>query len=1001
MSEIEAVRQRIEQRMSRGLKRRLRQAEKNLVWLRRNINPYFFLTMEDYPEALELLVSGLDTLATNRHLLLAEREDLLIVAGPSQPGSIYRTMQTMQRTPTYAEITHSYAPLPGSDELLEIQRYEFKPVTSRTVRESDRVRLPRGLRKKVEEAMRRLYPEFDFSQLRDSLYLLMVNNPDYLRVSPPERIARLLWLYRQGRENDGLYFAVEETVDVCDHAESRILFSVGNPPGQGFLEQVLEVFHRLDGHLNRAYCLEISTGVNPHFLGTFYLEKSADLGPEFYQRLKRELYNTQILNHRDALFRHFVLSEVADGEELLLINAMIAFCHTSLAHTQPDVYDLNEIRRAFIASPEIALALVRVFRARFTPGEKPPADGGAAVIAEVEQEIAAYNTGHRHFDTLRRTIFSTALLLTRFTLKSNFFVPEKHALSFRLDPNYLREMDPGFTADLPGGVAPFRITFFFGRYGAGYHVGFSDIARGGWRTISCATPDDFLATASTLFREVYVLAHTQHLKNKDIYEGGSKMVVVHDVSDLREKAPRLQSLYKLQYGFINAFFDIFVTGPDGRALNPMVVDYYGEEEPIELGPDENMHDEMIELIARQSVRRGYILGGGVISSKKVGINHKHYGVTSLGVITFAEITLRELGIEMRTDQFRVKLTGGPNGDVAGNAMRLLLERCPRVKIVLVVAGSGVICDPAGIDREELGRLVLKENVDAFNPEYLNPGGFILLRKQRRREGLVELYRRWSRDRDGAREEWVTADEFYREFDSLIFTEPADLFIPAGGRPETVDLSNCDNFFTADGSPTCRAIVEGANSFITPEARDRLQEKGIVIIRDAAANKCGVISSSYEIIANLVLSEREFIGNKDRYVADVLEILVKRASDEARLIFQRRRQSQDTLSFTAIAAAISTEINQNYARLFDYFMEHPELLETLAMRRVLRAHLPRFLRQPRYLARLPEVLPLKYRAAMVAAELGARMVYDDDWGSDFGAELKAYVQRKFGREGLSR
>ncbi len=996
MNDIEMVKQRIAQRMSRGLKRRQRRSEKNLAWLQENLNPYFFLTMEDYPEALDLLAAGLDTLGTNRYLLLAEREDLLIIAGLSEAGSIYRFMSTLQRTPTYAEITHSYSPLPGCGEILEIQRYEFRPVTSRTVRESGRVRLPRGLGKEVEEVMRRLYPDFDFSHLRDALYLLMVNNPDYLRVSPPERIARLLWLYRQGRDNDGLYFAVEETVDVCEHSESRILFSVGNPPGQGFLEQVLEVFHRLGGHLNRAYCLDISTGVNPHFLGTFYIEKNADLGPEFYQRLKTELYNTQILNHRDALFRHFVLGDVADGEELLLINAMIAFCHTSLAHTQPDVFDLNEVRRAFIASPEIALALVKAFRARFTPGAELPADGGEAALAAVEQEIAAYNTGHRHFDSLRRTIFSTALLLVRFTLKSNFFVPEKHALAFRLDPNYLRAMDPDFVADLPGGTAPFRITFFFGRYGAGYHVGFSDIARGGWRTISCATPDDFLASASTLFREVYVLAHTQHLKNKDIYEGGSKMVVVHDVSDLKEKAPRLQSLYKLQYGFINAFFDIFVTGPDGRALNPMVVDYYGEEEPIELGPDENMHDEMIELIARQSVKRGYILGSGVISSKKVGINHKHYGVTSLGVITFAEITLKELGIDMHRDQFRVKLTGGPNGDVAGNAMRLLLERCPRVKIVLIVAGSGVICDPAGIDRDELGRIILRDNVDAFNPEYLNPGGFILLRRQRRREGLVELYKRWSREREGAREEWVTADEFYREFNSLVFTEPADLFIPAGGRPETVDESNCDRFFAADDTPTCRAIVEGANSFITPAARDRLQERGIVIIRDAAANKCGVISSSYEIIANLVLSEREFIGNKEKYVADVLDILVKRASDEAQLIFVRRRRSQETQSFTAIAAAISTEINQNYSRLFDYFMGHPELLENLAMRRVLRAHLPRFLRQPRYLARLPEVLPLKYRAAMVAAELGARMVYDDDWGRDFGAELKAYVRRKFGR-----
>src|SRR5512137_495510 len=139
------------------------------------------------------------------------------------------------------------------------------------------------------------------------------------------------------------------------------------------------------------------------------------------------------------------------------------------------------------------------------------------------------------------------------------------------------------------------------------------------------------------------------------------------------------------------------------------------------------------------------------------------------------------------------------------------------------------------------------------------------------------------------EEWISLDEFSREFGELPFTVPADLFIPAGGRPETIDRDNWQNFLLADGSPSARAIVEGANSFITPAARVELQQKGIILMRDASANKCGVISSSYEIIANLLLSEEEFLEQKERYVADVLAILEKRAGDEARLILQRRRE----------------------------------------------------------------------------------------------------------------
>src|SRR5512141_3450567 len=182
------------------------------------------------------------------------------------------------------------------------------------------------------------------------------------------------------------------------------------------------------------------------------------------------------------------------------------------------------------------------------------------------KEIEEYNTGHRQLDEVRRTIFRTTLSFIRRTLKTNFFVPEKHALAFRLDPAYLEDLGPDFTADLPP-ERPFRVTFFFGRHGLGYHIGFSDIARGGWRTIVTQSRDDYVTVANTVFRENYVLAHTQHLKNKDIYEGGSKLVVVLDAADLTDHDLVTRRLYKLQYGFINAFFDIFVTRK-GRAADP-------------------------------------------------------------------------------------------------------------------------------------------------------------------------------------------------------------------------------------------------------------------------------------------------------------------------------------------------------------------------------------------------------------------------------------------------
>ena len=990
-------------RMDRDVLRSLRDtsggARENLAWLHAGMAPIFFHTMREEPQAVAALCLHLRDLSRNRHLVLADREKGMMLARLSVPGSLYETLRFLDpREVSYAEIAHSYSNVPGSDKELEFQRYEFDRKAESEISVSEDPGIPDRIRRGVFAALRNFSPPVPTSAREELLRLLWCNNPGYVRLSPPERVARILWLFHQAKSRMGIHIDVEDagTGKGEDTRESRVLFAVGNPPQKDHLLQVMEVFNRLNLGVRRAYTLTISTGSFPWFLGTFYvirregglLAKDSPL----FRRLCRELYNTQILATRSEVYREFVLTGLTTGDEASLVNAFIGFCHTSLAHNQLHRFTLEDVSRAFYSHPDIALLLTRLFELRFDPevAEREPAYGAA--LAAAGKEIAEYNTGHRQLDEFRRTIFRTTLVFIRRTLKTNFFVPEKHALAFRLDPLFLDDLGPEFTSDLPAG-RPFRVTFFFGRNGIGYHIGFSDIARGGWRTIFTRTRDDYVTAANTLFRENYVLAHTQHLKNKDIYEGGSKMVVVVNAPDLQTKDRMTQRLHKVQYFFINAFLDIFVT-ENGKAKDPRVVDYYGEDEPIELGPDENMHDDMIETIAELSVRRGYILGIGIMSSKRVGINHKEYGVTSTGVVKFAEIAMREKGVDIRTDPFSVKFTGGPNGDVAGNAMRILLNRCPKAAIRLILDGTGALCDPAGIDRGELSRIVLHADVEAFRPERLHPGGFLLHRNERRTEGLRELYKRSDRTDAGVVPSWVTMDEFNKEFDGLLFTVSADLFLPAGGRPETVDATNWKGFFGVDGAPTARVIVEGANSFFTPEARTELQKRGIVVLRDASANKCGVISSSYEIIGNLLMTEKEFLAHKEEYVRDVLAILEKRAEDEALLIFRRKREGGPSLSYTGISDAISVEINGHYARLFDFFRSRPELARSPPFRRALLSHLPRFLRGNIRFRRRIARLPVKYRWAILASEIASTIVYRGGFERDLEGDLRRYVGEIF-------
>jgi glutamate dehydrogenase len=961
--------------------------------------PYFFITMNKEVEAIATLAAGLQRLATERQLVLADQEKEIMLARVDRIGSLYETLQTIRhREISYAEMIHSFTPIPGVGHDLEFTRFQFNRKSDAEIASAGEVMIPAHLKRAILAELRTLSPRPSAEEGKAFLRLLWLNNEDYVRNSPPRRVARLLWLYHQARTHAGIYLDVEpmEIAAPTERQESRLVFAVEHPPERDYLSQVMEVFRRLRLGVRRAYTLSLSTGTHPYFLATFYiwsydghpLEKDSAL----FRRLRRELYNTQILAVESPTYAAFIGTQLMTGEEASLVNALIGFCHTNLAHNQPHRYTLEDVMRAFHSHPDVALKLTKLFELRFDPEVEDREAKYEAALAATSQDIRAYNTGHKQLDEFRRSVFRAALAFIRRTLKTNFFVAEKHALSFRLDPAYLEDLGPDFTADLPP-ERPFRITYFHGRHGLGYHIGFSDIARGGWRTILTKTRDDYVTVANSVFRETYVLAHTQHLKNKDIYEGGSKLVVVVNAPDARTKEQMTQTLHKVQYGFINAFLDIFIT-ENGSAKDPRVVDYYREDEPIELGPDENMHDEMIEVIAKLSRQRGYVLGIGIISSKQVGINHKAYGVTSTGVVKFAEIAMRELGIDIRRDPFAVKFTGGPNGDVAGNSMRILLARCPKIQIRLILDGTGALVDPAGADSKELSRILLQQDVEVFDPMKLSPGGFLLYRNVSRVEGLRTLFRRVVRTGIGLEEHWVTTDEFHRELDGLLFAVPADLFIPAGGRPETVDGRNWEQFFGADGSPSARAIVEGANSFLTPEARTRLQERGVMILRDASANKCGVISSSYEIIANLLLTETEFLAHKEAYVADVLHILEGRAGDEATLIFRRRRESGGKLAYTDISDAISVEINRHYADLFEFFRSHPALCLSPPFRTALYAHLPKLLREsPTYRQRVKR-LPEKYLFAMLACEIALTMVYQGGFERDFDADLRRYIARTF-------
>jgi glutamate dehydrogenase len=357
------------------------------------MNPYFFTALGDEPEALAILERELATLRYTRHIVLADREKSLILATLNNPGSLYRTLQRFpEREISYAMFAHSTSPVVGTEHTLEIQRFEFDRKSNDEVNAAKEVSIPAALLKKVAAALRQHYPAFNLHALDPLLRLLWINNEGYLRNSSVLRIAQILNVFHMGNRNNGLYLDVEPHSDCL---ESRVHFAVANPPQRDFLLQVMEVFYRLELGINRAYCLTISNGIHPYFLATFYVQRHDNsqlcAGDELFARLQRELANAQLLATKSLLY-NFVRNGTMGGEDATLINAFIAFCHTTLAHSHPDHFKLPEVRDAFLSHPQISLQLAALFRHRFEPASAGRDSGTPALMAAALNTIAEFNT---------------------------------------------------------------------------------------------------------------------------------------------------------------------------------------------------------------------------------------------------------------------------------------------------------------------------------------------------------------------------------------------------------------------------------------------------------------------------------------------------------------------------------------------------------------------------------------------------------------------------------
>lgn len=788
---------------------------------------------------------------------------------------------------------------------------------------------------KIAKARKLIHSDFPNYSAEVEHYIANLDN-DYVMYATAMRLRFTFRMLFHMLSHEGAHTILEP---VKNSPTAKLTMGIKGVKISEVLENIFHLIHRYGFDLGRAFIVQFDKGYSEpinvmHFVLTHTSGESITSNQVPVIKLIKALRTLGWVDSDD----YTKLSRMPFNLSYNAVNflrSIASWVHILLGKENPYYYSEHKILKTFTSYQPLTEELVDLFRLKFDPmkAQLRENDGYKKKRDQLEKKVKEI------LDIVAARIFKESIKFTDNTLKTNYFLPTKTGLAFRLSPDVL---DVKYYPE-----RPFGMFFITGRDYRFFHVRWKDIARGGLRVVMPRSSVDHGFALSGLFDEVYGLSRAQQLKNKDIPEGGSKAVLVLKPEGNKNRAVR---------GSINALLDLLVSDDEAHEERNKLVSYYPHEEIIYLGPDENITNELISWAPEQAARRGYQYAKAFMSSKPgAGINHKEYGVTSEGLHVFVDHMLRFLGINPKKEPFTIKMTGGPDGDVAGNELKILhREYGSNARVVAIADGYGAAYDPDGLDWDELLKLVHEgKPISYFSKEKLSKhdNSFVI--------------------------QADTSDNI-RIRNNLHAVAVADILIPAGGRPYTVNEENFKKFLSDTGEPTCRAVVEGANIFFTDGARTKLQEHGILMIKDSSANKTGVICSSYEIIASLLLTDEEFTSIKPEYVQQVIEILRQKASAEAKLLFSEFVYHGGKPNLVTLSMEISREINAVTDILLEELNKRKDtILDDPMFRDLLLRHCPKVLTE-KFADRVFK-LPLAHIVAICASYIASYIVYKEGLG----------------------
>ncbi len=772
----------------------------------------------------------------------------------------------------------------------------------------------------------------------------------FLATTTPEARKRYQKVLDESREWETPLIETSKTQDL---KELRIMIVVNRESSSSFFSNVSDVINSYGLVSSRKYIEQFANGKTIYTIylsaippekviaemiediSLVYVIPESPLSPLFREgklSAKETVFGVSAWS-----FAHQFLTEYNE-EYLKLVDVLrespelVGILRNMKTRLAKDTYDETRIWDSLVSHHDCLKKAFKLFDKKFDPHFKNHDFQAQRKELEekIKQEISADIDKH---------IFLAVLMFLDVTLRTNFYKKEKTSLSFMYTPDWLNEVD---YPQKPYGI--FQVIAMEFR---GFHIRFRDVARGGIRIVRSSNYQNYLNNSDFIFDENYNLALTQQKKNKDIPEGGAKGTIL--LGWKYQNAGR--TAFKK---YINGLLDLLM--PDES-----IVDYYKREVMLFLGPDEGTAG-LMDWASRRACVLEYPYWKAFATGRSVemgGIPHDLYGMTTNSVHQYVLEILDKKGL--KESRITKVMTGGPDGDLGSNEILISKD-----KILAIIDGTGVLHDPKGINRKELETLARKRKpIKYFDRKLLSPKGFLVTIKDR---GVTLP--------DG--EKVQNGLEFRNTF-HLHPKFAADLFVPCGGRPASVNINNWTEWLDHRGMPRFKFIVEGANLFITQEARLRLEEKSVIIFKDASANKGGVTSSSMEVFASLALTDEDFDSLmcvkkgqispfRKRYVGEIINCIKENSSLEFGVIW--KENSSRRIPFSILSDLISEKINHVADAIYSSELFKDEDL----FKKVVECCCPSVIIDHVGFENIMKRIPIPYLKAVFASRLSSRYVY---------------------------